>query len=83
MSWKTNIQLADVPPEQRIEIACKKCGQVHFRMAGEMVMTPERGRLYLNEVEKRLRCRVKACRGAVRIALVRLDDTSAFVGGIA
>jgi hypothetical protein len=83
VNWKTGLQLSDVPLHQRIEIACRRCGQVHFRTAGEIATTPERGRLYLDEVEKRLRCRGKACRGEVRIALVRLDDTSAFVGGIA
>lgn len=83
MNWKTSLQLSDLPQHQRIEIACRKCEQVHFRTVGEIVTTPQRGRLYLDEVERRLRCRAKSCRGRVRVALVRIDDTSAFVGGIA
>jgi hypothetical protein len=40
------------------------------------------GRLYLDEVEAKLHCAKRHCRGSVRVALVH-DDTEGFVGGMA
>ena len=39
--------------------------------------------LYLDEVERRARCKAQNCRGTMRMAMVRLDELSGFVGGIA
>ena len=82
-SWKENVQVRDLDTGQRLEITCKTCGHVHY-LTREMICTsPEREFLYLDEVERETMCRARGCRGAVRLAMVRKGDTSAFVGGLA
>ncbi|MCM2292904.1 hypothetical protein NAC44_11270 [Allorhizobium sp. BGMRC 0089] len=83
MSWKTNIQVRDLDPDQKLELTCTQCGHVHYLTPEIILRAPERGFLYLDEIERESICRARGCRGAVRLALVRNKDTSAFVGGLA
>ncbi len=39
--------------------------------------------LYLDEAERRIKCRTRACRGAVRLALIHQTKMQGFVGGMA
>lgn len=84
MSWKSTLQVRDLTDGQKIEAVCRVCGHVHYickaTIAGD---EPERGQLYLDEVERETRCRRRGCGGRVRLALVRLDELSGFVGGLA
>lgn len=82
-NWKKNIQVRDLDVGQRLEITCKSCGHVHYLTRELICTSPEREFLYLDEVERETICRARGCRGAVRLALVRRGDTSAFVGGLA
>ena len=83
MNWKRNIQIRDLEPNQRLEFLCVKCGHVHYLTPPEIMCSPEREYLYLDEIERETVCRARGCRGAVRMALLRTKDTSAFVGGLA
>ena len=83
MNWKANLQVRDLEPTQRLEVTCRICSHVHFLTRKQIVQSPEREFLYLDEVERETICRARGCRGSVRIALVRSGETSGFVGGLA
>ncbi len=83
MSWKHDIQLGDLEGDQRLEVTCRRRGHSHYVRISELLaqkdMTPQ---AYLDEVEARLKCRSRGCRGAVRITLIDGGETSGFVGGL-
>jgi len=83
VNWKSNIQVLDLEPGQRLELTCRRCGRVRFLTGAELQARNGAARLWLNEVELRARCRQRGCGGTMRMALPRPGDTSAFVGGIA
>ena len=83
MSWKTDIQLRDLKPEQRLELTCLKCGVVHFRQASELLKTDKLFYAWLDEVEDFLQCNQRGCRGAIRLAIAVDADTEGFSGGLA
>ncbi len=83
MTWKERLQLQDLEPYRRFELTCLECGHVHYRDVASIYINAERGRLHLDEVEKKLRCNARGCGGNVRLMLIRNGDTSAFVGGLA
>lgn len=80
--WKTKLTVNDLSDTDKLELQCRKCGQVRYLYRPELI---ERGagQLYLDEVESRARCKVLGCKGAMRLALVRQHKVSAFIGGIA
>lgn len=82
MSWKTNLKLADLEKGTPIECTCRGCGLVRYEDSSALRCREGWPQLYLDEVEARLCCSNKFCRGRVRIALVH-DDTEGFVGGLA
>ena len=83
MNWKTELQLVDLAPSQRLEVTCKECG--HSRYESPTLLMSKMGLSfeYLDEVEHRLYCTRRGCNGAVRIALSTKGDTEGFVGGLA
>lgn len=80
--WKTKITVNDLSDPDKLEMQCRKCGQVRYLYRPELI---ERGagQLYLDQVESRARCKVLGCKGNMRLALVRPHKVSAFIGGIA
>lgn len=70
MSWKYEIQVRDLDPDQKLEITCKSCGHVHYVTQKLICNSPEREFLYLDEIEKETVCKARGCRGAVRLAMV-------------
>ena len=83
MNWKTNLQVRDLEPSQRLEVTCKVCGHVHYLTRKQIVQSRERDFLHLDEVERETICKARGCHGMVRIALIRSGETSGFVGGLA
>lgn len=83
-SWKESIQVRDLDPGQRLEMTCTTCGHVHY-LTRELICrpSPEREFLYLDEIERETICKARGCRGAVRLAMTRGGDSSAFIGGLA
>lgn len=80
MNWKREIQLRDLAADQSIEIACRQCGHAYYRQVSELL---DLGKMsYLDEVEKRLTCKRRGCRGRVRVSLMDRAETDGFVGGM-
>lgn len=82
-SWKDALQLGDLDPDQRLEMTCTRCRHVHYLTSAMVQAAGGRMTLYLDELERRAKCRARGCNGAVRLALSRNGDTSGFVGGLA
>lgn len=80
--WKTKLTVNDLSDPDKLEMQCRKCGQVRYLYRPELI---ERGagQLYLDQIESRAQCKVSGCKGAMRLALVRLHKVSSFIGGIA
>lgn len=81
-NWKTKLCVGDLADEDRIELECRKCGQVRY-LTKAGLLERDAGHLYLDEIEKRAKCKVFGCGGRMRLALVRQHKMSAFVGGLA
>jgi len=83
VNWKTDLRLSDLEAGCRIEATCKKCGLTHYEQAAQLLARPGMRHAWLDEVERRLCCASRFCRGPVRIALIHDDKTEGFVGGMA
>lgn len=82
-NWKTKYQVRDLDDNQKLEMTCLKCGRLAYISKTTICTKPEREQLYLDEVERRARCKAQGCYGPMRMAMVRLDELSGFVGGMA
>lgn len=84
MTWKQQLQVRDLAPNQRLEMTCRICGHVHYLTRDLICVSAEREYLYLDEIENETVCKAYGkCRGPVRMALIQDRGTSAFVGGLA
>ncbi len=81
--WKTKLRASDLPNGARLEAVCRKCGQVRYLTREYLVSERLSGHLYIDEVERRSRCKVLGCGGAMRLAMQHKNQTSGFVGGMA
>lgn len=79
-NWLTNIQVRDLDDNQRLECTCKRCGHVHYLTKADLI---DRDQDYLDEIEGAETCKARHCGGPVRLAYVRTDELSGFVGGMA
>lgn len=89
MSWKSTLQLSDLSAPERIEVICGGCGHVTKIYPGDPLIG-RYGHLYLDELERRARCRRTAlkgktggCSGPMRLLLCSDEETHAFQAGIA
>lgn len=82
-SWKHKIRVGDLADSQKLEARCRKCGHIHYLTREAICTSPEREFLYIDELERETVCRARGCRGPVRLSMVRLDEMSGFVGGLA
>ncbi|NKC05294.1 hypothetical protein [Brucella haematophila] len=82
-NWKTTIKVRDLDEEQRLELTCKKCGRVTYATKRLLCEDADRSQKYLDEIEAKVRCKARGCRGHMRMAMVRLQEMSGFVGGLA
>ncbi len=83
MNWKSELQVRDLDSDQRLEMTCKVCGHIHYLTPPMIMCAPEREFLYLDEVERETICKARKCYGKVRMAIIRKDVASGFVGGLA
>ena len=81
VNWKPELQVRDLEPEQRLEMTCETCGHVHYLIPVEIMASPNGE--FLNEVERETYCKARRCLGTVRMAIIRKDSASGFVGGMA
>ncbi len=82
-NWKTNYRVSDLSDTQKLEMICKKCSRLVYINKATICTAKGREQLYLDEIEKRARCKVRGCKGQMRMAMVRLDEMSGFTGGLA
>lgn len=82
-SWKSSIQVQDLDDNQRLELICIKCNRLTYTTREQLCARADYGQLYLDEIERRARCKGRGCHGHMRMAMVRLSEMSGFVGGIA
>lgn len=78
--WQTKFQVQDLADGQRLECLCRRCGHLHYLTKASL---PGRGQEFIDEIQRGEKCRARRCGGPVRISLVRLDEMSGFVGGMA
>lgn len=83
MNWKRNIQVLDLELDIRLELVCRKCGKLRWLTGQELLERQSAKFLYLEDVERRARCRQRGCGGTMRMAMPGEGETSGFVGGIA
>ena len=82
-NWKTNYRVSDLSDTQKLEMICKKCSRLVYSNKATICTAKGREQLYLDEIEKRARCKARGCKGQMRMAMVRLDEMSGFTGGLA
>lgn len=83
MNWRTNIQISDLEPDDRLEVTCRKCGKMRWLTGAELQARKTLTHLTMGEVERRAKCRQRGCGGTMRLAMPVEGDTKGFVGGIA
>lgn len=77
--WKSKIRVSDLAEGQKLEIICRHCGRLTYLT--KATVTDQA--LYLDELERRLKCKARGCGGSARLSMVRLDELTGFVGGLA
>ena len=82
-NWKTNYRVSDLSDTQKLEMICKKCSRLVYINKATICTAKGREQLYLDEIERRARCKARGCKGQMRMAMVRLDEMSGFTGGLA
>lgn len=82
-SWKANFQVRDLSDTQRLEMVCRKCARLTYITKNIICTAEGRDPLYLDEVERRAKCKVRGCGGQMRMGMVRTDEMSGFIGGLA
>lgn len=83
MNWKKELRVSDLPPDELLEIVCKKCGNGRYLSQVQISAMPGMKRAYLDEVEKALECHLRFCKGPVRLSRTYTGSTEGFVGGMA
>ena len=83
MNWKTQIQLIDLGPEQKLEATCTVCNHSHYPNVHALIAKQGMDMYYIDEVERNLVCQNQGCGGAIRLALSHAGDTEGFVAGLA
>ena len=83
MSWKSGIQISDLPARQRLELTCLACGGFRFVEAGKLHGHEHLAVKYLDEYERESICHKWACPGQCRLSLPPDIDTEGFQGGLA
>ncbi|MCR5943933.1 hypothetical protein FG152_24480 [Ochrobactrum sp. XJ1] len=83
MGWKQQLRASDLSETDKLEARCSSCGHVHYLTRHILCTDAEASQRYIDEVETREKCRARGCMGRVRLAKVRLDEMSGFVGGLA
>ncbi|MBX8785300.1 hypothetical protein HBA94_16155 [Ochrobactrum sp. GRS2] len=82
-NWKTKYKVSDLSDTQKLEMICKKCSRLVYINKATICTARGREQLYLDEIEKRARCKARGCKGQMRMAIVRQDEMSGFTGGLA
>ncbi|KAB2681183.1 MULTISPECIES: hypothetical protein [Brucella] len=83
MGWKQQLRVSDLSDTQKLEARCRVCGHVHYLTREVLCTDAEASQRYIDEIEENAKCSARGCKGRVRLAKVRMDELSGFVGGLA
>lgn len=83
MGWKQQLRASDLSDTQKLEARCRDCGHVHYLTRDILCTDTETSQRYIDEVEAKTTCSARGCNGRVRLAKVRMDELSGFIGGLA
>jgi len=83
MSWKHNLQILDFGSDDRLEARCKKCGYTWYETLCVHFHKSHIRMLYVDEFEKRLRCKQWNCKGSICLSTTTQNETEGFQGGLA
>lgn len=76
-------QVRDLTDDMTLECTCLKCGHT-YQLTKQMICTlPDRAYLYLDEVERRVKCKARGCNGQIDMIWIQNYNLSAFIGGMA
>lgn len=82
-NWKSTIQVRDLADDQQLELICRKCNRLAYTNRAQLCADKDRSQLYLDQIERKARCKGRGCKGLMRLSMVRLKEMSGFVGGLA
>ncbi|MCP5364740.1 MAG: hypothetical protein H6905_05895 [Hyphomicrobiales bacterium] len=83
MNWLNDTHLRDLDDTYVIEAKCLRCAHTWLQSPVQLLLKVDHRDIRLSEVAKHLACTRFGCRHVgVRLALIRNEDTSGFVGGM-
>ena len=83
MSWQGDMKLRDLDDDYIIEATCLRCLHAWLQSPVQLLLKVDHRDVNMDEVASDLSCVRPGCRHVgVRIALIRNEDTSGFVGGM-
>jgi hypothetical protein len=83
VSWQEDMKLRDLDDSTVIEATCMRCLNTWLQSPVQLLIKVDHRDVYMDEVAKNLACRRPGCRHVgARIALIKHQDTSGFVGGM-
>jgi hypothetical protein len=83
VSWLEDTTLRDLDDTVIVEATCIRCRHVWLQSPVQLLLKVDHRDVRLDEVAKHLACPKPGCRHAgVRLALIRHENTSGFVGGM-
>jgi hypothetical protein len=83
VTWLADLNLRDLDENVIIEATCIRCLHVWLQSPTQVLLKVVHRNVRLDEVAKHLACPKRDCRHVgVRLALIKDEDTSGFVGGM-
>ena len=83
MTWQEDTSLRDLDTSVVIEATCLRCLHVWLQSPVQLLIKVAHRNVHLDEVARNLACPRPGCRHVgVRLALIKNQDTSGFVGGM-
>jgi hypothetical protein len=83
VTWLEDTSLRDLDDSVLIESTCLRCLHTWLQSPVQLLIKVDHRNVYLDEVAKHLACPRPGCRHVgVRLALIKNQDTSGFVGGM-
>lgn len=83
MTWLEDMTLRDLDDSVLIEATCLRCLYVWLQNPIQLLLRVDHRDVHLDEVAKNLACPKAGCRHVgARLALIKNEDTSGFVGGM-
>jgi hypothetical protein len=83
VSWLDDTRLRDLDDTSLIEATCLLCGHTWLQTPVQLLLKVDHRDVRMSEVAKHLACNRYKCRHVgVRLAIIKKQDTSGFVGGM-